>query len=52
MSNWLCSVLGYEALHILQFVRQFSAICVCIFSSDLIIGRNVYVSVHPIIYMG
>lgn len=35
--------LGHETLYILKFVRQFSTICVCIFPSDIIIGRNICV---------
>lgn len=46
---WLFHVLGYEALLFLKLVRQFSEICICIFPSDIIIGRDFCVSNHPLV---
>lgn len=39
-------VLGYEALFLLELVRQFTEICICIFPSDIIISWDVCVREH------
>lgn len=36
-------VLGDEALHILKFVRKFSAFCICFFPLNIITGWDIYV---------
>lgn len=36
-------ILGHEALHILKFVGKVSTICICIFSFDIIISRDIRV---------
>ena len=40
--NCLC-LSGHEALYLLKLVYKFSAICVCIFSSDIFPGRDICV---------
>lgn len=41
----LCFVLGYEAVHLLKFVWEFSEICICLLPPNIIFGRNICVRI-------